>query len=470
MKKITLLLSMCAFFLCFTFVNSVIASQSCTEDSVEVILTKKNGDSKIICLPSSSLIGLERAAENSGLMAYDCPCFTATEIFTTIISLVDSYPYLERHISGTLDFDWISLNYFDQDQNWVVNKWGTGFDEITNEGYCYNVSDFNGTDIKVSPISTDEINTCKLKIQFASTSCGGGSDTPPTTPVWKLPATGQTVSYTNTFGEDSDYIANEMSYTDNGDGTVTDNNTGLMWQQTNDSTERLMDEAETYCADLTLGGHDDWRVPTIKELFSIVHFGDAGLHPGGAYWSFDQSFSSDSFSSNYWAADRYPAPSPQAAWAIHFWSNFIQLFTGGGMNVRCTRGAEPWVSEVLTLNTDGVTISDEKTGLTWQKSSFTPAIPWEDAIQYCEDLTLANKTNWRLPNQKELQSIIDYTQVMPTFYPLFEGSFGSADGYWSSTTDYDNPTSAWTASFYLGNCYSSTKTNLNHVRCVSSVN
>ena len=51
---------------------------------------------------------------------------------------------------------------------------------------------------------------------------------------FKFPDTGQTRSYTDVFGEDSDYLINAPSYTDNGDGTVTDNSTDLMWQQEDD--------------------------------------------------------------------------------------------------------------------------------------------------------------------------------------------------------------------------------------------
>jgi hypothetical protein len=88
-----------------------------------------------------------------------------------------------------------------------------------------------------------------------------------------LPDTGQTQSYTDTFGEDSDYSINPASYTDNGDGTVTDNVTGLMWQQEDDDTTRTWDEACSYCDELALAGYSDWRLASKKELMSIVDYG-----------------------------------------------------------------------------------------------------------------------------------------------------------------------------------------------------
>ncbi len=75
---------------------------------------------------------------------------------------------------------------------------------------------------------------------------------------------------------------NPMSYIDNGNGTVTDNNTGLMWQQQDDgNTYNWYQASGTYdasynptsqdvCGELTTGSYTDWRLPAIKELISIV--------------------------------------------------------------------------------------------------------------------------------------------------------------------------------------------------------
>jgi hypothetical protein len=63
---------------------------------------------------------------------------------------------------------------------------------------------------------------------------------------------------------------NPASHTDNGDGTVTDNITKLMWQQTVLPTQYAWSAAASYCSGLTVGGHDDWRLPTAIELVSLV--------------------------------------------------------------------------------------------------------------------------------------------------------------------------------------------------------
>ena len=88
-----------------------------------------------------------------------------------------------------------------------------------------------------------------------------------------LPDTGQWQDFTPIFGEDSDYTIHPLSYTDNGDGTVTDNNTGLMWQQTDDGILRNWYDAASYYTNLSLAGHTDWRLPDINELLDIVNYG-----------------------------------------------------------------------------------------------------------------------------------------------------------------------------------------------------
>jgi hypothetical protein len=83
------------------------------------------------------------------------------------------------------------------------------------------------------------------------------------------------------------------SFTDNLDGTVTDNATGLMWQQEDDNQDRNWESALAYCEDRDLGGHVDWRLPDVKELRSIVDNTrynpaiDPGVFPGtnpDSYW------------------------------------------------------------------------------------------------------------------------------------------------------------------------------------------
>ncbi|MDQ1333920.1 MAG: hypothetical protein QG552_870, partial [Thermodesulfobacteriota bacterium] len=68
------------------------------------------------------------------------------------------------------------------------------------------------------------------------------------------------------------------TFVDKGNGTVTDTSTGLMWQQDTARDDQgnydtmTWEEALAYCEGRTLGGHTDWRLPTIKELRSLVDY------------------------------------------------------------------------------------------------------------------------------------------------------------------------------------------------------
>ncbi len=114
-------------------------------------------------------------------------------------------------------------------------------------------------------------------------------------------------------------------------------------------------------------------------------------------------------------------------------------------------------------NGDG-TVTDHCTGLVWQKATAPGTYTWQEALQYCENLTLAGHNDWRLPNVRELQSILDYGRWKSTIDPVF-GTTSDAD-YWSSSTYALNRHLAWYANFGYGLVYGYYKTNANYVRAV----
>jgi hypothetical protein len=107
-------------------------------------------------------------------------------------------------------------------------------------------------------------------------------------------------------------------------------------------------------------------------------------------------------------------------------------------------------------NGDG-TVTDTCTGLMWQKetadvngdgqSTDVDFVPWCDALRYCESLELAGHDDWRLPNVRELQSIVDYGRVDPAIDPVF-GALSSV--YWSSTSFAGSPDVALLVHFIYG--------------------
>ncbi len=112
------------------------------------------------------------------------------------------------------------------------------------------------------------------------------------------------------YGQDAQYDGPQLDYQDNGNGTVTDLNTGLVWQQGDDDATRTWQEAIDYCASLSLGENNDWRLPDRHELFSIVDLGRSA--PGPAI---DPVFTSHS--SRYWSDSTY-ADGADRAWYVAF--------------------------------------------------------------------------------------------------------------------------------------------------------
>jgi len=118
----------------------------------------------------------------------------------------------------------------------------------------------------------------------------------------------------------------------------------------------------------------------------------------------------------------------------------------------------------FTVNGDG-TVTDNVTGLMWQREADNQGRTWEAALAYCEDLGLAGHQDWRLPDIKELRSIVDNTRYVPAIdTAAFPGT--NSSGYWSSSTSASNTNGAWGVGFGNGYVYSNGKASTGDVRCV----
>src|SRR3989339_1091426 len=146
------------------------------------------------------------------------------------------------------------------------------------------------------------------------------------------------------------------------------------------------------------------------------------------------------------------------------WRNGMKILTGVlGILLFC---GVAWAGD-YTDNLNG-TVTDNGTGLIWQQEDDNTTRTWEAAISYCEGLSLAGETDWRLPNMKELESIIDDSRNNPAIdIKAFPNT--NSSNYWSSTTPKASYTFyAWVVNFYSGSVsyYGNVKTNGMYVRCV----
>lgn len=321
--------------------------------------------------------------------------------------------------------------------------------------------------------------------------CGGGTSTAPESPVpaaitYPIVDTGQTTFYGDSaalatapaatsdpyYGQDAQYSGRQPAYRDNSDGTVSDLNTGLMWVAAR-GDKLSWDAAVAGAASCRVGGYSDWRMPTLKELYSLIDFnGKSGATDAASIPYIDIRYFEIVFGDatggrvidgQDWSATRYVGTTMQGD-ATVFGVNFIDgrikgypLFdpaTGADhtLYVRYVRGNPDYGQNHFVANGDG-TVSDTATGLMWAQADSSRGMDWQSALAWVQQQN-ANRylghDDWRLPNAKELQSLVDYerapdTSASAAIDPLLqctpivnEGGAADYPWYWSGTTHLDN--------------------------------
>ena len=321
-------------------------------------------------------------------------------------------------------------------------------------------------------------------------------------PPAPVPKTGQTVSYAT--GDDGDLqkgvIWPDPRFTDNGDGAVTDNLTGLIWLKNADCFGRVESWASALLVANALNSgqcglsdgssEGDWRLPNVRELFSLMDLSQQSPALPSGYSSCFTGIRSDHYwtstTSTYWD-DR------NMAWNVHL--NFGEVisrdkthihdysyvwpvrdgaagpapvpktgqtkcYNAGGAEIDCANTGQDgdlqrgvaWPDPRFTDNGDG-TVTDNLTGLIWLKNAncFGPVGPWASALLVANTLNSgecglsdgSSEGDWRLPNVRELFSLMDFSRydpALPSGHP-FDGAW-SWD-YRSSTTVTHHTDLAW---------------------------
>jgi hypothetical protein len=318
-------------------------------------------------------------------------------------------------------------------------------------------SDDDATDENTTS-ETDDGTTSNLSISFTLTD------------------TGQDVFYDNDgneistpsesddyYGQDAQFTGTSASFTDNLDGTITDNNTGLMWQQTPDFERHNFYDAFDYVDELETGGYTDWRLPTIKELYSLIYSNgslDESSTSNSQPYLYNEYFDFEydemmSYAGQYWSSTKYVKgglqdTSIEGAFGYNFADGHLKAYETGlyfdgstgvedpGCFVRAVRGEENvYGINNFSDNGDG-TVNDNATGLMWQQDDDGNTYNWKNALEYATNSELADYTDWRLPNTKELQSIVDYDKTtFPAIDETYFSCTNSDSWFWTSTTQGD---------------------------------
>lgn len=300
---------------------------------------------------------------------------------------------------------------------------------------------------------------------------------------YEIVGTGQTEFYDNNekinepskdedfYGQDAMYIRNKASYTDNEDGTITDNITGLMWQK-DAGNKKTYEEAIKESKSLKLGGYSDWRMANIKELYSLINFnGITGKNKTNSVSYLDDDYFEIYFGdknkgeryidAQYMSSTKYVSTTMKGAETV-FGVNFVDgRIKGYGLVDKKTkqdkefytifvRGNEMYGKNKFIDNKDG-TITDLATGLMWLQEDSKISMSWKAALEYGENMIFAGYDDWKVPDAKELQSIVDYSKSPATSKSAAINSIfnvtrikDEADNenypfYWTSTTHLDGP-------------------------------
>ena len=301
-------------------------------------------------------------------------------------------------------------------------------------------------------------------------------------------------------------------FTDNGD-CVTDNLTGLIWVKSPLADLRTWTNALSYADNLTLCGHQDWRLPNINELESLVN----AQEPDQAAWLNTQGFTNVQ-PNYYWSSTTLTLDTTRALYVpmwdgrVHY-SNATKADSLHAWPVRAGQQDKPdtdypanqWKtgqtvsydpvddgafqmgmmtpsSVRFTDNGDG-TVTDNLTGLMWLKDAncmethYAGTWPsgharWQEAFDIIAGINdgtyadcSAGHTDWRLPNRKELHSLTDFSQFSPALlqgHPFDNVQFASGFQYLTSTTCAHAMDDFWGVSIYNGtvsNAFKLTNTN-----------
>jgi hypothetical protein len=303
--------------------------------------------------------------------------------------------------------------------------------------------------------------------------------------TWPVVPTGQTTCYSNDdaipcpaegepfYGQDAQYPDNARTFNEyelSGDAVVEDSLTGLMWAK--DFAEDLTwTEALEYCDNLEYASSDDWRLPNIHELNSLV-----SQNTVGSGFGMPSSTRSLLWSSSIVIA-QYPQVSAEndrmmddtefstcnselEAYAVNFWETqpgFHILTLSYQEQTRCVRleaisslsEGEPRFT-TQEMGNGGKMVTDSVTGLDWMLPTQEP-LCWEEALATCANLDFAEQTDWRLPNINELNSLANYGKTNPgTDFPdLFATASWSSTSYNGPRAYVMNYNSGLPISFYL---------------------
>ena len=422
-----------------------------------------------------------RAVTRDGGFAAECVIAITSVIHPGLSSVVVSHGNLQPVFSKTF------YDYLDAPIPWNVSS-----------VYILPSAVQGGSEIKINGAAAESgvpykltVNTGSNHVSVVVTTADGLSyltydvDLYRAVPVYKTGA-GNISGYTLDPREDGSMQCGEAwlnpRFTDNGNGTITDKMSGLVWIKNlvphgaaNDWSNSLSSSEN-----LSYAGKTDWRLPNVRELLSMQNWGKPAQN-----WLLKSGFTGVPSELKCWSSSIDPA-SASKVWGVYFnysisiieknsnqytadsywWPvrSGSQLQSTGQTN-NTTSGEDGFYQKGVSIpvkhfciNSDG-TITDNMTGLVWLKDAnpSTSPLTWKDCLKYTDDLNAGIQsgncgfTNWRVPAVNEILSIIDYSSTLTFSAWLSSQGFlnaqsGTAYFYATSTTDASYPLHVWSIS------------------------
>jgi hypothetical protein len=322
-----------------------------------------------------------------------------------------------------------------------------------------------------------------------------------------LPRSGQTTCYDVAgavslcpgTGQDGDFRAGlawpEPRFLDNEDETFTDQLTGLTWTENAETPgnnlyscsalnitvnwQTALDHVACLNSRNFLG-YNDWRLPNINEIESLIHseYADSTgwlqsqgfINVWGAYWSSTTDLNPDfpngemAYAVNLFTGEtsielKNATSYLPAVWPVRGNTSGVAPLWKTGQTTSYANYDDGWYQAGIAWPTprfevQGECVTDRLTGLMWSQNAdrLNDLVGWQPALEHANDLSLCDYDDWRLPNRKELWSLVNHQVADPAAWLESQGFSnvhyqpqGSTAffPYWSSTSYVYNPAAAF---------------------------
>ena len=244
---------------------------------------------------------------------------------------------------------------------------------------------------------------------------------------------------------------------------VRDNVTGLMWRRADTAYAGVVPaDSERVCERV------GWRAPTVHELLSIVHAGQASAP------YVDTDFFNVA-SARFFSSEIYRDLPQNERWTVDLASAGMatKYSAGGGPEQRRalwvsgTSALDDPASSAYTRSDVGTsyTIIDTRRELMWLVPKVVSPSDWAAAVASIDAVRAAapgGYTDWRLPNRNELDALVNRSLANPAMDPAVSVAIPSPQAasvvYWTSSVDVGSPARAWTIDFTYGDVSTMLKT------------